>query len=126
MIERTANYETAITDCQFLNLLQYLAKVFSSNLHAARMRIRLFVSERLLRKLRLGMILAQMAESPYLGRHAEVFHGDFATQIRTEVETGFNTKTAGLLLWLCSKESNVKTNWAILASIGFSWKSDFT
>jgi len=126
VIERTANYERAITDCQFLNLLQYLAKVFNSNLHAARMRKRLFVSERLLRKLRLGMILVQMAESSYLGRHAEVFHGDFATQIRTEVETGFNTKTAELLLWLCSKESNVKTNWAILGSIGFSWKSDFT
>jgi len=52
--------------------------VFSSNSHAARMRKRLFVSERLLRRLRLGMMLVQMAASPYLGRHAEVFDGDVA------------------------------------------------
>ena len=38
--------------------------------------------DRLPRRLRLGMTLVQMAESPYLGRRVEVYHTDVATQIR--------------------------------------------
>ena len=82
----------------------------------------IFVRDRLLRRLRLGMILVQIADSRYLGRYAKALpvYGDVATQIKTgagEIRKRWDT------YYGMFKEKQRENK---LGYVVFPWKSEFT